>query len=70
MLPSMISIVPHLTTNCRVRQLRISVPLVECLIDGVRYFRDADTLPPPAGEELRALFRPRLTPAPDHRPPR
>ena len=69
MLPHMVSIVPHLTTNCRVRQLRISVPMIERLIDGVGYFRP-DNLPPPAGEELRPLFRPRLTPAPDHRPPR
>jgi hypothetical protein len=40
----MVSIVPHLTTNCRARQLRISVPLIECLVDDVRYFRP-DTLP-------------------------
>jgi hypothetical protein len=40
--------------------VRVSVPLVECLIDGVRYFRP-DTLPPPAGDELRPLSRPRLS---------
>ena len=61
MQPSMVSIVAHLTTNCRARQLRISVPLIECLVDDVRYFRP-DTFPA-VGEELRALYRPRLTPA-------
>ena len=62
MQPSMVSIVAHLTTACQVRHLRISVPLVPCLIDGVRYFLP-DILPAPVGEELRALYRPRLTPA-------
>ncbi len=59
MLPHMTVIVPHLATNNRVRHLRISVPLVECLVDGVRYFREGD-LPPAAGEELRSIARPKI----------
>jgi hypothetical protein len=42
-----------------VRQVRISVPLVAPLLDGVRYFLP-DTLPPPEGEDLRPQRRPRL----------
>ena len=64
--PHMVFLFPFLTTNCQVRHLRITVPLVECLIDGVRYFRPGD-LPPPSGDELRPLFRPRLTRGADQR---
>jgi hypothetical protein len=32
------------------------VPLIECLIDGVRYFRP-DDLPPASAEELRPMLR-------------
>jgi hypothetical protein len=56
----MICLLPYLNSNAQVRHLRITVPLVECLIDGVRYFRP-DDLPPPSGDELRPLLRPRLT---------
>ena len=56
----MVRVFPHLTTACQVRYLRISVPLVPCLLDGVRYHM-LDDLPPPVGEELRTLYRPRLT---------
>ena len=49
----MVSIVPHQTTYGHIRRLRISVPLIECLIDDVRYFRP-DTLPPPAPVIKRA----------------
>ena len=71
MAPHMISIVMHLTTTCQVRRLRISVPLVESLLDGQKYFRP-DDLPPPAGEDLRPLYRPRIAeantpPRPDHK---
>jgi hypothetical protein len=62
MAPHMASLVPHLTTACQIRHLRISVPLVECLVDGVRYFRP-DDLPPASGEELRPLYRPRIAQA-------
>jgi len=41
-------------------EIAISVPLIECLVDNVRYFR-SDTLPPPQGEELRPLYRPQKT---------
>jgi hypothetical protein len=33
----MICVLPLLTTACQVRRLRISVPLVECLVDGQKY---------------------------------
>lgn len=41
------------------RQVRISVPLVECLLDNQRYYLP-DDLPPLAGEDLRPQRRPRL----------
>ena len=44
------------------KRVRISVPLVECLLDHQRYFLPGE-LPAPAGEELRALSRPRITKA-------
>ncbi len=50
------------TSGAQVRHLRISVPLVACLLDGQKYF-SPDT--PAAGEELRPLFRPYS--ATDHR---
>jgi hypothetical protein len=56
---TMVRVFPHLTSACRVRWLRISLPLVGDLLDGVRYFRPND-LPPPAGEDLRAMNRPKL----------
>ena len=63
MQPHMVSIVPHQTTYGSIRRVRVSVPLIECLVDGVRYFREGD-LPPPEGEELRSMTRPRITKAP------
>ena len=66
MQPHMVRVYPFLTTACQVRHLRISVPLVACLLDGQKYFRP-DDLPPPTGEELRPLLRPRLTLAADQR---
>ena len=35
------------------------MPLVPCLIDGVRYFKPED-LPASVGEELRPMMRPRI----------
>jgi hypothetical protein len=55
----MVFVCPFLTTAAQVRYLRISVPLIEPLLDGVRYFREGD-LPPAAGEELRPIARPKL----------
>ena len=46
-----------------VRRVRVSLPLVPDLIDRQKYFRP-DDLPPPAGEELRPMCRPRITKAP------
>jgi hypothetical protein len=56
----MICVFPFQTSVGTIRRLRISVPLIECLIDGVRYFRP-DDLPPASGEELRPILRPRIT---------
>jgi len=50
---------PHLTSAYKVRRLRISLPLIEPLIDGVRYFRPGDA-PALSGEDLRASSRPKL----------
>ena len=63
---------PHLTSAYKLRRLRISLPLVPHLVDGPKYFRP-DDLPPPEGEDLRPLSRPRVGPSwtsPDHSPPR
>ena len=46
-----------------IKRVRISLPLVECLLDNVRYYLPSD-LPPPAGEELRPMSRPRITKGP------
>ena len=56
---------PHmiLTTAGSVRRLRISLPLIADLVDGRKYFLP-DTLPAPAGEELRPVLRPKITRAP------
>ena len=45
------------------KRVRISLPLVECLLDHQRYFLPGE-LPAPAGEELRPMSRPRITKAP------
>lgn len=65
MTPHMVFLAPHHSAS-QVRQLRISLPLIECLVDGVRYFRP-DDLPPPAGDELRPWLRPRITRGPSMR---
>ena len=41
------------------RRVRISVPLVEPLLDGRKYFREVD-LPAAEGLDLRAMARPEL----------
>ena len=53
---------PHLTSAYKLRRLRISLPLVPHLVDGPKYFRP-DDLPPPEGEDLRPLSRPRVGPS-------
>jgi hypothetical protein len=60
MVPHMICVFQFQTAVGTVRRLQISVPLIECLVDGVRYFRP-DDLPPASGEELRPILRPRIT---------
>jgi hypothetical protein len=66
MTPHMICVLPYLNSNAQVRHLRISVPLVPGLLDGRKYFLP-DELPPATGEDLRPLFRPRLTLAANQR---
>jgi hypothetical protein len=61
----MVFLAPHHSAS-QVRQLRISLPLIECLVDGVRYFRP-DDLPAPTGDELRPWLRPRITRGPSMR---
>ena len=60
MAPHMICVLPYLNSNARVRHPRVNVPLVPGLVDGQKYFLPSD-LPPATGEDLRPLFRPRLT---------
>ena len=57
MIPSMVALV-SVPSESGIRHRRISVPMVEVLLDGKKYFREAD-LAPPAGEELRAMCRPK-----------
>ena len=59
----MVFVCPFLTTAAQVRRLRISLPLIEPLLDGRKYFLP-DDLPPASGEELRPMLRPRITNAP------
>jgi hypothetical protein len=56
-----VRLMPILGSDMKVRRLRISVPLVEALLDepGGRYMREED-LPPKAGAELRAHRAPSL----------
>jgi hypothetical protein len=63
MQPHMVSIIPHQTTYGSIHRLRISLPLIPDLLDNSKYFLESD-LPPPAGEELRPMSRPRITKAP------
>ncbi|MBR0697573.1 hypothetical protein [Bradyrhizobium lablabi] len=67
MQPHMVIVLPYLTTANQVRHMRISMPLIECLVDGVRYWRP-DDLPPVSGVELRPMLRPRIAQA-KARPP-
>jgi hypothetical protein len=60
MQPHMVRVFPFLNSNPQVRHLRINVPLIACLFDGERYVLPGN-LPAPAGHDLRALNRPRLT---------
>ena len=60
MQPHMVRLLPHLNSNGQVQRLRISVSLVPGLVDRVRYALPEE-LPAPAGLELRAMGRPRIT---------
>ena len=50
---------PHLTSAYKVRRLRITLPLVPQLLDGVRYYPPGD-VPPLDGQDLRAFSRPKI----------
>jgi hypothetical protein len=54
---SMVALV-SVPSESGVRHRRISVPLIEPLLDNVRYFREVD-LPGARGEDLRPQCRPR-----------
>jgi hypothetical protein len=62
----MVSTLPIQGANGTVRRVRISLPLVPCLLDGQKYFLPGD-LAAPAGEELRPIARPRLERTPQRR---
>ena len=63
MIPSMVAMVTIPSAASGVRQVRISVPRIDCLLDNRRYFLPGD-LPAPAGEGFRPMSRPRITKAP------
>jgi hypothetical protein len=53
----------HTTTGCRVWRLQISLPLIECLVDGVKYCRPGDLSP--TGEEPLPRIPQASAPRPD-----
>jgi hypothetical protein len=59
MAPSMVSLVTVPSGPSGTRRVRISLPLIECLVDNARYWMP-DTLPPLAGQDLRGLSRPKV----------
>jgi hypothetical protein len=63
MLPHMVRVMPHLTKTYQIRRVRVSVPMIPQLVDGVRYFGADDALPPVG------VGRPRTQP-PASAPPR
>jgi hypothetical protein len=56
-IPYMVSVLPHLTTNGRIRRVRVSVPLIEVLLDSQKYFRPDEPLPLPADDEFRPIVQ-------------
>lgn len=59
----MVCLVTHLSGNFGIRRLRISVPLVPCLLDGEKYFAPGE-LPELHGNDLQRVYRPRIGQAP------
>lgn len=57
--PAMVRIFPILDSNGKLARLRVSVPLIECLLEPGRYELE-ENMPPKAGRELRAQRQPRL----------
>jgi hypothetical protein len=56
---SMIALVTIPSAASGVRRVRISVPRVDCLLDGQRYFLPGE-LPAPEGVDLRPMARPKI----------
>jgi DNA-binding CsgD family transcriptional regulator len=52
MIPKMVRIHAFLDSNSQVRHLRVSLPLVGCLLDGRKYFQPSEL-----GEDREARFR-------------
>jgi hypothetical protein len=59
MIAHMVSLVTIPSAASGVRRVRISVPLIGCLVDGQRYFLPGD-LPAAEGLDLRAIARPKI----------
>jgi hypothetical protein len=45
----MVRVTPSMTKTAQIRHVRVSLPLIECLVDGVRYFKADAPLPPVGG---------------------
>ena len=55
----MVMMLPVSSGPSGVRRVRISLPLIEPLLDNSRYYLP-DNLPPAAGQDLRGLSRPKV----------
>jgi hypothetical protein len=58
-IPAMVRLILVLSTNGQLRPLRISLPRIDALLDGVRYQLE-ESMAPRSGQELRAHRAPRL----------
>lgn len=56
---TMVALVSIPSAASDVRKVRVSLPRIECLLDGRKYF-DAEDLPPLSGTDLRSISRPKL----------
>jgi hypothetical protein len=61
MQPCMVITVPTLSGYGLVLHVRVSVPLIPCLIDGAKYVKPED-LPPPPSRDLRRIRQGRRAP--------
>ena len=61
MVPHMVCELPYLDSNAQIRRRRISLPLVECLLDNEKYFLPGDLAakaPPPPFRPNHKKWRP------------